>query len=205
MKFSRKTLFLIVCGALCAVILSCATTGGATGGDGIGAGVLATGEWVTFNDLNDNGSSTATITEAQEVINGETVTVYNVKGNVTTKFQYGFAGWGLDQDEATLELYKTAKAFSFWILGDGKAYSIKFKTSNVSDHAYFEYRFSTEPGEPVFVEVPVGFFMQPSWGQPVRKNLTLATGIEWQTHESWRRPGDVNPFEIKTWGFKVHN
>jgi len=205
MKISQKTLFLIICGALCAVILSCATTGGATVSDGVGTSVLATGEWVTFNDLNDNGSSTATITEAQEVINGETVTVYNVKGNVTTKFQYGFAGWGLDQDEATLELYKTAKSFSFWILGDGKAYSIKLKTSNVSDHAYFEYRFSTEPGEPVFVEVPVAFFMQPSWGQPVRKNLTLVTGIEWQTHESWRRPGDVNPFEIKTWGFKVHN
>ncbi|MCL2210977.1 MAG: CIA30 family protein [Treponema sp.] len=167
--------------------------------------VLATGEWSAYNDTSDNGTSTATIRKAEETINGENVTVYYISGNVTTKFQYGFAGWTLDPDEATLALYKSAKAISFWVLGDGKAYSVKFKTSNVKDFGYLEYRFSTEPGEPVFIEVPIAYFMQPSWAQPVKKSPELVTGIEWQTHESWRKAGDVNPFEIKFWNFKVHN
>lgn len=174
---------------------------------GVGPGVLAVGDWNTYSDQgSDGGSSTATIESAEEVIDGETFMVHHVKGNVTTKFQYGFAGWGIDADAATTELYKTAKMFSFWIKGDGKRYTIKFKTSNVQDYAYFEYTFPTENGVATLVEVPIGFFMQPAWtNQPVKKNLAAVTGIEWQTHESWRQVGDVNPFEIKTWGFKVHN
>lgn len=166
---------------------------------------LAVGEWSPYDDLNDKGSSTAAIKTAVETIDGEQVTVYTITGNVTTKFQYGFAGWTLDPDEATLALYKTAKAISFWVLGDGKSYSVKFKTSNVKDFGYLEYRFVTEPGQPMYVEVPIAYFMQPSWAAPVSKKPELVTGIEWQTHESWRKAGDSNPFEIKFWNFKVHN
>jgi len=203
MKNMQKALVLILCGALCAVILSCGTTGG--GGGGVGAGVLATGEWMVYNDENDKGSSTAAIRSVEEEIDGVKTLVHYITGNVTTKFQYGFAGWGLNADEATNELYKTAKMVSFWVLGDGKSYSIKFKTSNVRDFAYFEYRFTTEPGQPLLVEVPMAYFMQPSWGTPVRKNQELATGVEWQTHESWRKDPNNNPFAVKFWGFKIHN
>jgi len=179
--------------------------GGKEKSGGIGAGVLATGEWNAYTDVNDKGSSTAVITSSEEEIGGEKVITHRIVGNVTTQFQYGFAGWGLDADEATIEKYKTAKAFSFWILGDGKAYTIKFKTSNIQDFGYFEYRFATEPGEAMYIEVPMGFFFQPSWAAPARKNQELVTGIEWQTHESWRKDPRNNPFEVKIWNFKVHN
>jgi len=204
MKNMQKVVLFSICMVLCAVILSCATTGGAKA-EGPGTITLAKGDWMVYDDANDGGSSTSSITSSNQVIDGETVMVHHIKGNVTTKFRYGFAGWGLNQDEETLALYKTAKAFSFWIQGDGKRYTIKFKTSNVRDHAYFEYSFNTEAGVPMLIEVPMGFFMQPSWGQSVRKNQELVTGMEWQTHESWRTSPDNNPFEIKMWDFKVHN
>jgi hypothetical protein len=206
MKNSKKVCLLALFVMFCAIILSCGSSGGAAKADaGYGKPTLATGEWMVYTDENDKGSSTANIVSAEEVIDGKKVMVHHVTGNVTTKFQYGFAGWGLNADEKTLELFKTAKAVSFWILGDGQRYTIKFKTSNVKDFAYYEFSFNTEKGEPLLVEVPVKFFMQASWGEPVRMNQSLVTGIEWQTHESWRKDANRNPFEIKIWDFTVYN
>jgi len=196
---------LILCGMLLALVFSCASSGGAKAADEPAVPTLATGEWMVYNDENDKGSSTVSIESAEEDIDGRTVMVHHVTGNVTTKFRYGFAGWGLNHDEKTLELYKTAKSVSFWILGDGQKYSIKFKTSNIKDFAYYEYTFETKKGEPLYVEVPMKYFMQPSWGQFVRLNPALASGIEWQTHESWRKTPDKNPFDIKMWDFTVYN
>jgi len=201
MKNTKMVMVLILCMTFF-FVFSCASSG--EGGSGLGPGVLATGEWMVYNDENDKGDSSAELAILEEERNGEKVTVYHVKGNVTTKFQYGFAGWGINSDEETLERLKTCKAVSFWIEGDGQTYSIKFKTSNITDYGYFEYRFNTEKGVPLLIEVPVGFFMQPSWAATARRNLGLCTGVEWQTHESWRRDPRVNPFEIKTWGFKIH-
>jgi len=204
MKIIQKAFVMILCGVLCAIILSCATTGGAAKNprsmEGLGDGVLAVGEWMAYADASDGGDSTSELTSAEEEIDGQTVTVHTVKGNVTTKFQYGFAGWGLDPDEATLERIKAAKALSFTILGDGKKYAIKFKTSDVKDFAYHEYVFNTEAGAATTIEVPMGFFLQPAWTQdPKRLKPENVIGVEWQTHESWR-PG---AFEIKTWNFKI--
>ena len=173
-------------------------------GDGtVGPGVLAAGEWMVYSDqASDGGSSTVTYKTTEETIDGEKVTVFTISGNVTTKFEYGFAGWGLNADDATVELYKKAKAVSFWVLGDGKAYSVKFKISSVTDYAYHEYVFETEPGKAVNIVVPIGYFMQPSWtGSPKKMNTALVTGVEWQTNESWRKDPNRNPFEIKFWGF----
>jgi hypothetical protein len=206
MKNLKKLCLLAIFVMFCAVILSCASSGSGNpkSMSGLGSGVLAVGEWFGYNDENDKGDSTVSLTEAQEVIDGQTVTTYTVKGNVTKKFQYGFAGWGLTPDEATLELLKTAKALSFTIVGDGKRYSIKFKTSDVKDYAYHEYSFNTEAGVAETFEVPMGFFIQPSWtGSPVRLKPENVLGVEWQTHESWRKDAN-NPFEIKTWGFKIY-
>jgi hypothetical protein len=207
MKNTKKSCFLVLFVVFCVVILSCASSGDKS--DGLGKPTLATGEWTAYTDQEgDGGSSTSKIVSAEEVIDGKTVLVHHVTGNVTTKFQYGFAGWGLDQDEATLELYKTAKAVSFWILGDGKRYTIKFKTDRIMDYGYFEYSFNTEAGEPLLVEVPIKYFMQPSWAAPVGSLglfQKLAIGVEWQTHESWRKDPNNNPFEIKMWDFTIYN
>jgi len=204
MKITNKALLILLCGALCAVILSCASSGSTSKNpksmEGLGEGTLAVGVWNAYADASDGGDSKSEISSKEEVIDGKTVMVHTVKGNVTTKFMYGFAGWGLDPDPATLELIKTAKALSFTILGDGKKYAIKFKTSDVKDFAYHEYIFTTEAGVPMTIEVPLGFFIQPSWtGEPKRLKPENVVGVEWQTHESWR-PGS---FEIKTWDFKI--
>jgi len=209
MKNSKKVCFLTLFALFCAIIFSC---GSSTGGKAVkadtgpGTPTLATGEWMVYNDQeSDHGSSTVSLKSAEETIDGKKVMVHHVTGNVTTKFKYGFAGWGLNADEATTNLYKTAKKFSFWILGDGQRYTIKFKTSNVTDYAYFEYSFNTEKGAPMFVEVPVKYFMQPSWGTPTIMKQSLVTGIEWQTHEVWRTDPNKNPFDIKMWDFTVYN
>jgi hypothetical protein len=208
MKNTKKLSLLVLFVMFCAVVLSCASSG--SGADaGPGTPSLATGDWMVYNDQEgDGGSSTSNIVSSEQVIDGKTVMVHHVTGNVTTKFQYGFAGWGLNHDDETLERYRTAKTLSFWILGDGKRYTIKFKTERITDYGYFEYSFNTEEGTPLYVEVPIRYFMQPSWAAAVG-SLTmyqkLATGVEWQTHESWRKDPNNNPFEVKMWGFTIYN
>jgi hypothetical protein len=210
MKNSKKLCFLALFVTFCVILLSCASSGGSAAvkqDDGPGTPTLATGEWMTYSDVagGNNGSSTVKLVTAKEVINGKESVVYHVTGNVTTKYQYGFAGWGLNADEATLNLYKTAKKFSFWILGDGLKYTIKFKLSSIKDFGDYEYSFNTEKGVPLLIEVPIKFFMQSSWAQSVKMNQSLVTGIEGQTHESWRKTPNNNPFDIKMWDFTVYN
>jgi len=198
MKKTQKALFLLFCGALCVVFVTC------TSGPSIQElpRYLLTGEWFAYNDESDGGDSTSILEAKEEVIDGETVTTYTVHGNVTTKFQYGFAGWGLEPDEISLERIKAAQGFSFKILGDGKRYSLKFKTSDVKDFAYHEYIFATVAGEVSTMEVPIRFFIQPSWSNtPVRLRQENVIGVEFQTHESWR-PGT---FEVKVWDIMVYN
>jgi len=199
---------LVLIGALCAMALSCASSGGGKAASSeLGTGTLAIGEWRPYDDQEGNdGSSTSELTEAEEVIDGQTVKTYTVKGNITTKYQYGFAGWAIDPDEETFERFKKATGFSFKILGDGQRYTIKYKTTDCQmDHCYYEYGFNTEAGEVVYVEVPIKMFMQPSWGQWKRLNQNNVFGVEWQTHENWRKSTTTNPFEIKIWDFKVYN
>jgi len=204
MKNTQKALIIL----LCAGIISCGTSGGSAKNpksmEGLGSGTLAVGRWFAFDDVNDKGDSTSVLTSKDEVVNGKTIPVHTIKGNVTTKFQYGFSGWGIEPDDATLNLIKTAKALSFMVYGDGKRYAVKFKTSDVKDYAYHEYLFNTEPGEWIQIEVPVGFFIQPSWtGEPKKLKPENVVGIEWQTHESWRKSPTSNPFEVKICDFKV--
>jgi hypothetical protein len=208
MKNSKKLCLLALFVTLCVVLLSCGSSGGAAAKADTGPGTptLATGEWMVYNDVeSDKGSSTVSINSAEETIDGNKVMVHHVSGNVTTQFKYGFAGWGLNADEKTTNLYKTAKSLSFWILGDGQRYTIKFKTSNVTDYGYFEYSFDTEKGVPLLIEVPMKYFMQPSWATSTIMKQALVLGVEWQTHENWRKDANRNPFEIKTWGFTVYN
>jgi hypothetical protein len=195
MKKTQKALVLTLCGALCALLVTCASSGGAPS-DGFGEGVPYVGEWAVFNDENDNGNSTVQMTVTEK--NG--MPAYTITGNVTTKFIYGFVGWMITPDAATLENLKNAKAISFRYVGDGKRQTVKYRIGTVQDYAHFEFHFAGEPGVEDRVEVPVRFFQQPSWGVPVRLNQQRAEDISWQTHESWR-PGS---FEITIWDVRIH-
>jgi len=204
MKIVQKTMVLFLSAALCALVFSCAGASAPAAEVDFTTGILATGEWMTYSDIEgDGGSSTAEMVIAEEEIDGASVTTYSVTGNVTTQFRYGFAGWGLDADEETLERYKTARALSFKIIGDGSRYTIKFKLRTVTDHCYHEFTFPTTAGEVMKVEVPMRFFMQPSWGDAVRFNQAQVIGVEWQTHESSRTAAN-NPFSVKMWDFLIH-
>jgi len=196
MKKTVNLAFLILCAALCgAVVFSCASSGGGAS-EATGETVPYVGVWEGYTDINDGGSSTINVEETEK----DGMTAYRVTGNVTTGFIYGFVGWQVTPDAATLENLKNAKALSFKFIGDGKRETVKYRISNVKDYAHYEYHFFGEPGEETYVEVPIKFFQQPSWGAPARMNQANAEDICWQTHESWR-PGT---FEILIWDVKIH-
>jgi hypothetical protein len=202
MKNTVKWVVFVLCAALCVALL----TSGKKDKTPAGTGFPATGEWGVSADEDNGGSSTVTISSAEENIDGQTVTTYTVKGNVTTQYQYGYAVWKIEPDDVTLERIKKATGISFTIQGDGQRYAIKFKTKECeSDYCYYEYGFNTEAGVPITVEVPVKMFMQPSWGQWKKFNQESFTGLEWQTHENWRKSPTTNPFEIKIWDVKIWN
>jgi len=207
MKNTKKLCFLAIFVIFCAIIFSCASSGGTKAGAEQDTPTLVTGDWFIYDDAEppNNGSSTVKFTVEKEIIDGKEEMVTHVSGNVTTKYQYGFSGWGITADEKIFELYKTAKSFSFWILGDGQRYTIKYVISSVKDYGDYEYTFTTEKGVPKKIEVPMKYFMQPSWAKPVKMDQTLVTQVQWQTHESWRKTGNNNPFDIKMWGFTVYN
>ena len=200
MKKAVKLTVFVLCAALCAAFLTSGKK------DTTPKAYPAIGDWRTFMDDGNGGSSTATLTSAEETINGQKVTTYTVKGNVTTKYEYGYAGWAFDPDNETLERLKNAEAISFTIRTQGQKFAVKYLTSDCdSDYAYFEFPgVETEPGEAKTITVPMMFFMQPAWGAQkdfVQENFT---GLEWQTHESWRKTPNNNPFEVTIYDLIVH-
>jgi hypothetical protein len=181
-----------------AAFVACGTAAPATPAEYLTA-ASATGEWFAMDDQGppDYGSSTIEMTETE--VGG--MAAHHFAGEVTTQFQWGFAGFGLEPDDETMELLKTAEAISFMIRGDGQRYSIQFQTSNVRDHGYFWFIFDTTAGSDVRVTIPMRHFMQPAWSVPVgRLNQELVTGLQWQTHESWR-PGS---FELTIWDVRLY-
>jgi len=183
---------------LCVALAACGTRPPAAPPDGV-APVSATGLWFYFTDAdNDGGSSTIGMELTEE--NG--TAAFHFAGEVTSLFRWGFAGFGLEPDETTLELLRLAESVSFMVRGDGQRYSIQLVTDDVTDNAFFWFLFDTVADRPVRVTVPMRMFVQPDWTeQPVgRLRRELATGLQWQTHESWR-PGT---FELTVWDVRLY-
>ena len=209
MKKSALVL-MVLFGVLFTMVLSCASTGGGgkSSAASLGTGYAVVGCWGTYDDHEEpnNGSSKAYLVGAEESIDGVTFTTYTITGNLTTQFVYGFAGWYVDPDTETFDRFKKATGFSFKVLGDGKRYSIKYKTTDCQiDYCYYQYDFDTVPGQAVTIEVPMKYFLQPSWGIWKKLNQDNVIGVEFQTHEKWRTSATTNPFEVKMWDFKVYN
>jgi hypothetical protein len=186
----KKTLLLLVI----AMVLSA--------GLAFSQGVPIVGEWKTFLDAdNDGGDSDVTMTNGTR----DGMTTYIFKGGVTTKFQYGFVGWQIDPDAATLAALKKAKGISFKCIGDGKRYTVKFRIDTVTDWAHHEYSFNTRAGEVMTIDVPLNRFMQPAWaGEKKNMNTGRVFDVSWQTHEVWREGGVRTPFEITIWDVRVY-
>jgi len=161
------------------------------------AAILYVGEMEVFSDRdNDGGNSWVTMTVGER----DGTPSYTFEGNVTTQYQYGFAGWLYDPDPDTLEYLKRAKSISFYCEGDGKRYSVKYRLSSVTDHAHHESHFTAPATSVALVNVNVDSFTQPEWGSSVNFNKNLVQEISWQTHEDWR----PNSFSITIWNVRIH-
>jgi hypothetical protein len=168
------------------------------------ADVPYVGEWGPYSDANppDNGDSTVTMTTDTR----DGMTAYTLKGEVSTKFEYGFAGVAITPDAATLASLKTAKGISFKVLGDGKRYTVKYHIAAVRDWAHHEFSFDTKAGEVMTINVPMRMFMQPAWGRPISLNAASqrrAQEVSFQTHEVWRVVDKRTPFEITVWDLRI--
>ena len=190
----KKTLLLILTGAL---LFNFACSGS--------KGKLVEGEWETYDDVSNGGSSRVELVEAKEKIDGKTYETITLSGRTTaidedgSEYPYGFAGWSLNPNDATLALLKTFGSVSFKALGDGKRYTIKLISSDVEDYAYHEFHFATTEGQVEEITAQVRMFMQPAWGSPERLRQENVINLEFQTHEEWR----PDNFQVKIFDLRL--
>ncbi|MDR0302264.1 MAG: CIA30 family protein [Treponema sp.] len=203
MKNSKKVLLALMCVAFCVVILACASSGGGgAAASGPSVGVLGVWELEPANDANDKGSSTITMTTAEEEIDGETVTTYHFKGVVTDQTKYGLCQVTIKPDEDTLAQLRSAKAISFKMLADGRPYVVEAPTALVTDWGFHRYTVKTEPaGEVHDFKIEMRFFMQPAWATAVRFYPNRLESIRIQTVNA--AEGGTGPFEFKIWDIKT--
>jgi len=204
MKKTQKALILLLCGTLCAFIVTCASSGGSAGGD---TGEVIAGTWTwkgyTPADKGDGDTSICNVVIAEEVIDGETVTTYALSGTVTNALQYGLAECDIVPDAETLELLRTCKAISFKIIGDGKRYNIEVPLSTVKDWAFHVQSIATTEGQVEDIFLPMRAFMQPAWtNEPVRFNQSLIQKVIFKTRN--QTEGGLGDFAVKIWDLKLH-
>ena len=196
----KKTAFLFLVGVLVAVLaLSCASTGGGKSDQGGFKGGFA---WGAFTDAASGGSSTITLIEDVEMIDGEPQMTYTISGEITSQYEYGYCGWYARPDEETLQKLMTAKSFSFRVKGDGAPYQAMLTTSDIEDACYFRSNFNTKKDQVITVTIRVGSLQQPDdWGIKKKFNQELADQLQWQTTNNGR-PGTFN---LKIWDLRVYN
>jgi len=112
--------------------------------------------WGEYNDSANSGTSTITKTD-----NGGGS--FSFTGNVTTAYEYGFAGWSVVPDSATLPYLRAASSFSFTANGAAKTYVIIVKTTNITDYSDYQTTFTTD-GTNKSVTIPMSSFISPGWG-----------------------------------------
>jgi len=203
MKKALNIMIFVLCAAVCVGIFSCASTGGgASASEGASEPVIGKWSFEPHNDSNDGGTSTIFMTEAEEAIDGKTVKTYRLKGEVTAKIQYGVVDVTVTPDDATLALYKTCKAISFKMLGDGRPYVIEAPISLVKDWGFHRYTIKTVAGEVKEHYIEMRMFMQPAWATSVRFARDRLTCLRIQTVNA--AEGGVGPFDYKVWDFKLY-
>lgn len=195
MKVSRIALLGAAAALVGAAFVSCA--GAPARADMDVVAVAPTGEWMTFNDEGDGGTSFVELTDVE--VDG--MEAFHLAGELTESFQWGFAGWGIEADAEGLENLRNATALSFMVRGDGQRYSVQMLTTDVTDYGFFAVNFDTVEGQDTRITVPFTHFMQPGWARSVgRLRMDRAINFQWQTHESIR-PG---AFELTIWDVRLY-
>lgn len=138
-------------------------------------------KWFAFDDKANGGSSTITKATSIEPLGGKDVVAVAVTGAVTTKYQYGFIGFGADPSPETLAFMKTAKGIRFQAVGDGKKYRVKISTSVITDYDDYGFVFTAPTGKPVTVTVPYTSLTQEGWGAKKKFDPSKITKVQFQT------------------------
>ena len=196
---TKKMLMVLTIVLTATLALSCGTTGGSGGGggEGIAGGWL----WGGFTDAANQGTSRINLIEDVENIDGQVYMTYNISGEITSQYEYGYAGWYAVPDEDTKALLKKIKTFSFKVLGDGQTYFVMLCTDDITDAAYYRQTFTTKKDQVTTVNVRVGGLSQPDdWGIKKRFNQDNATQIQWQTTNN----GKPGTFKLKIYDLKVY-
>lgn len=148
---------------------------------------MKNGFWYTYDDAPAGGDSRVTPAPGKQFVmtkpgykgDGECACM---KGNVTTKFRFGFIGMGyyLSPIEAKTPFDLSGKhGIRFWHRGDEKKYRVKlvsthpdFKDKDGDNHFGNDFKARTEWGE---TEIHfTNLFQQPGWGSRVDLKNALA-------------------------------
>ncbi|MDR0375779.1 MAG: CIA30 family protein [Treponema sp.] len=177
---------------------SCVST--ASSGGVAEEGVPGGWAWGSFNDSANQGSSRIALIERPEEIDGNILMTYNISGEITDTYQYGYAGWYAIPDEATLELLKTARGFSFKIAGDGQAYKVMVSTADITDAAFYGREFVAKKDQETTVAFMMRQLAQPEdWGAKKPFNQDQAIQIQFQTTNN----GKPGTFKVKVYDLRV--
>ena len=196
MKKTRMMLCGAIAAALGLALVACGT-GAPARADGDIVTIGLSGDWHVYDDQEEGGTSFIEMTEIE--VDG--MSGFHLIGELTEVAQWGYAGFGLDPDEATFENLRNTQAISFYVRGDGQRYAIEFLVSNVRDYGNFWVIFEA-PTTATRINIPMRNFMQPGWAAPVgRLNQDLVTGIQWAPHGDSVRPG---AFELSIWDITLH-
>jgi len=193
-----KFAFTVLCALACVLVLTCASNQGAAGGAGKFEGAWT---WGTFTDAANKGSSRVSLIEDIEMMGDQPMMTYNISGEITNQYEYGYAGWYAFPDDPTMDVLKQAKAFSFKVLGDGQTYFVMVSTSDITDACYHRVTFTTKKDQEMTVNVRMGSLQQPEdWGIKKKFNQNNATQIQWQTTNN----GKPGTFKLKIWDLNLY-
>ena len=143
------------------------------------AGVAAQ-SWEANTDIWNAGDSTANVTVANKTVAGRAYpNVTTVKGTVTTKYQYGYAG--IEMRGAIGNELKAGRAVKISVTGDGKVYDLRLLTTDRPDYCFHMFPLQTTPGKVTTYEIPYTNFKQYTWGKPVALNKNNIEGLGIQT------------------------
>jgi len=213
----KKTaiLFLVMSLLLSLVVFSCASGGG--GGRGaaeIGPGVPAVGAsavadedavlvdgWEVYSDFVEDPNRGTSVMEL-EVTTIDGITAYRFFGSTGPGVDWPYIQPEFHPDAATLEAFKSAAALSFMVKGDGREYMVRYHVDSVTDWAWHSFTFRAT-AEPTRIVIPIGHFMQPSWGTFRRLDQSRFSGLSWQ-NSSWAYSGARENFDFTIWDLQSH-
>jgi hypothetical protein len=155
---------------------------------GVAAGAFAQQDmtreegWYSYDDRQGNsGSSVCKFAQAEETIGGKTYMVATMTGSVTTKYMYGFAGFGIKPNAELMAKVKAGKGIKFKAIGDGKKYRFKIETADIKDYDYYGKTFETKAGQVVEISLPFTYLQQEGWGRKIGFNKDKIWQIAWQS------------------------